>query len=225
MTVEARVNTALSKIVWPDNKHAEDLAQRLLAQLDGAWCVKLKERKTEIEELLVHFKNLRGGTIAGCKNWDEFCQRKLHRTARAVRKMLADRKPSQANEQQSHAEQSSASPTAEEPFEAGDENSQKEGTESGQQKTAKEISPLSKVDEEKIAERIARDQAVSKTTGYLSKFDSAKEFRAKFADFLRELREEFSDSLAPELWDRLVQVLESKGAVSEPPATVEEVAV
>jgi hypothetical protein len=85
----------------------------------------------------------------------------------------------------------------------------------------KETPPLSKADEEKIA----KDQAISKTIGYLSKFDSGKEFRAKFADFVRELREEFLDNLAPELWDRLVQVLEPQATVSEPKAAEEEVAV
>jgi hypothetical protein len=206
-------------------KEADKRADFVIAAM-GALTAKLREFKPQIEESRRDFRKLKGNqTIAGCKTWAEFCEKKLHRTDRAVRKMLADPKPSQANEQQSHAEQSSASPKAEEPSEAHDENGEKERTEGEQRKTAEETPPLSKADEEEIAEKSAKDQAISKTIGYLSKFDSGKEFRVKFADFVSELREEFSDNLAPELWDRLVQVLEPNATVSEPKAAEEEVAV
>lgn len=167
------------------SKHAEDLAQRILEQLDSAWCVKLKELKDEIEELLGHFKNLKGkDRIAGCRTWARFCLEKLHRTDRAVRKMLA---AANAKAQQNSAEQSSASPKTEERSESGE----KKGTEDEQRRTAKEKSPLSKAEEE----RIAKGQAISKTVGYLDRFDS-EEFRAKFAEFWREIRKEFGDKIA-----------------------------
>lgn len=189
------------------SSEAENLANRILKQLEHALCVKLKELKEDIKELRSDFNNLKGKeTIAGCKSWAEFCQKKLHRTDRAVRKMLADPKPSQAEEQHNPAEQSSAS-------------SETEDTER-ERKTAEKPPALSKAEEEEIA----RNQAIAKTIGYLSRFDGGKEFRVRLADFVRELREEFSDNLAPELWDRLVQVLELKATVSEPMAE-EEVAV
>jgi len=106
------------------NDQAENLASRILTELDAALCVKLKERKAEIEELRDYFKDLKGKeTIAGCKTWAEFCEKKLHRTDRAVRKMLAAPKPSKAKEQQSSAEQSSADAVAgEDPCDALTEN-------------------------------------------------------------------------------------------------------
>jgi hypothetical protein len=175
------------------NKLAEDLAQRILEQLDSAWCVKLKELKDLIEELLVHFRNLKGKqTIAGCKTWAEFCEKKLHRTDRAVRKMLAGGKPSKAKGQQSPAEQSSASPSAGGPSEASDEEGGEGGRERKQRKTTKQNPPLSKAEEE----RIAKDQAISKATGYLNRFDG-KDFRMKLAEFWRELRNEMWDKIAP----------------------------
>jgi hypothetical protein len=147
------------------NKHAEDLAQRIQEQLDGAWCVKLKELKDELKELLGHFKKLKGkDRIAGCRTWAEFCEKKLHRTDRAVRKMLND---TNGKGQQNSAEQSSASPKTEEPSEAN-----------------------------AYEQSIAKDQAISKTIGYLDRFDG-KEFRTKFAEFWRELRNELWDKIAP----------------------------
>ncbi|HTA22658.1 MAG TPA: hypothetical protein VK763_03925 [Terriglobales bacterium] len=184
------MNTPKKHKAQMHNKHAEDLAQRILEQLESAWCVKLKELKDEIEELLVHFRNLKGKqAIAGCKTWAQFCERKLHRTDRAVRKML---RPPQAKAQQRPAEQSSASPNAGGPSEASDESGEKEETEGRQRKTAKKTPPLSKPEED----RIAKDQAISKTIGYLNRFDG-KEFRTKFVDFWHELRNEMWDKLAP----------------------------
>jgi hypothetical protein len=56
----------------------------------GSLTAKLRELKPRIEELRGDFWRLKGNqTIAGCKTWTEFCQRKLHRTASAVRKLLA----------------------------------------------------------------------------------------------------------------------------------------
>jgi hypothetical protein len=76
------------------NQQAEKRASHLLAQLN-ALCVKLKELKEEIALLRDDFKNLKGQEkIAGCKTWKEFCQRRLHRTDRAVRKLLGAEKSS-----------------------------------------------------------------------------------------------------------------------------------
>jgi hypothetical protein len=98
------------------SKHiqAEELASRILGQLDDALCVKLKELKDDLERLRDEFKDLNGGeTIAGCKTWAEFCEKKLHRTDRAVRKMLAGAKSERPMEPQKPAEQSSADANAE----------------------------------------------------------------------------------------------------------------
>jgi hypothetical protein len=95
-----------------ENNRAENLASRILTQRDAAICVKLRDLKSDVLELRGHFKNLKGkATIAGCKTWAEFCEKKLHRTDRAVRKMLAGSKLKQAKEPQGPAEQSSAPST------------------------------------------------------------------------------------------------------------------
>ncbi len=86
---------------------AEKLAKHILEQLDGVLCSKLKELKVDLQELRSHFKVIKGkDRIAGCKTWEEFCKKKLHRTDRAVRKMLAGPKPKA--EPKAKAEQSSA---------------------------------------------------------------------------------------------------------------------
>ena len=85
------------------NTQAEELASRILNELEDAVCIKLKELKDDLKILRTHFKNLkRGDSIAGCKTWAQFCSRKLHRTDRAVRKLLEQR-----------AEKSSAEPEGE----------------------------------------------------------------------------------------------------------------
>jgi hypothetical protein len=85
-------------------KQAEALASRILNVLEESLCIKLRELKPQLEELRSHFKELKksGGRIAGCKTWDEFCTKKLHRTRRAVNTLL-----SQANEQQMEREKTS----------------------------------------------------------------------------------------------------------------------
>ena len=74
---------------------AEKLARQVLEELDQAVCVKLRQLKPKLERLRAHFKT-KGGTeqIAGCKTWKEFCKKKLNRTDRAVRKLLAAEKSS-----------------------------------------------------------------------------------------------------------------------------------
>ena len=48
--------------------------------------------KPKIIELREDFKRKpKAARIAGCKTWTEFCQKKLHRTDRAVQKLLADK--------------------------------------------------------------------------------------------------------------------------------------
>lgn len=77
---------------------AEKLALQVLKELDQTVCVKLRQLKPKLEKLRAHFKTKAGKEqIAGCKTWKEFCNKKLNRTDRAVRKLLA-------------AEQSSARP-------------------------------------------------------------------------------------------------------------------
>ena len=76
------------------NQQAEKRASHVLTQLN-AFCTKLRELKDEIAQLRNDFKNLKEQeTIAGCKTWKEFCERKLHRTDRAVRKLLGAEKSS-----------------------------------------------------------------------------------------------------------------------------------
>lgn len=68
----------------------ERLAASILQGLDGAWCRKLREMKAELEQLREIFRQAKGRKISNCKTWEQFCTLKLHRTASAVRKLLAE---------------------------------------------------------------------------------------------------------------------------------------
>jgi hypothetical protein len=61
---------------------AEKLAIQILKELDQAVCVKLRQLKPKLEKLRAHFKT------------KGFCKKKLNRTDRAVRKLLAAEKSS-----------------------------------------------------------------------------------------------------------------------------------
>lgn len=173
-----------------ENDRAENLASRILIQLDAAICVKLKELKGDLEELRVHFKKLKGrDRIAGCRTWAEFCENKLHRTDRAVRKMLREQS---AETQQSRAEQSSAVPETKELSNSQSAAPEEEVKAAMKRKTPNETSPLSEADEA----RIAKNQAMSKTIGYLILFDG-KDLRRKLAEFWHELRNDLWDKIAP----------------------------
>ena len=76
-----------------DLKAARKRANTLLATLDSVICHKLAELKPKIIELREDFKRKpKAARIAGCKTWTGFYyEKKLHRTDRAVQKLLADK--------------------------------------------------------------------------------------------------------------------------------------
>ena len=78
-------------------RQAEALASCILNALDEALCIKLRDLTPQLEELRSHFKELKkyGGRIVGCKTWDEFCRKRLHRTRRAVNMLLCGAKEQQ----------------------------------------------------------------------------------------------------------------------------------
>jgi len=84
-----------------EHKKAEELASSILQEF-GPFCAKLRSMKSKIEKLRDYFKAKdQKETVAGCSTWAQFCERKLHRTDRAVRLLLA--------------EETSASPEAKKP--------------------------------------------------------------------------------------------------------------
>jgi len=69
---------------------AEELAAFLEKEFNG-YCQKLRDLKPQIEAVQEAFKTLTGSkTIAGCRSFSEFCEKKLHRTKQAVYSMLGD---------------------------------------------------------------------------------------------------------------------------------------
>jgi hypothetical protein len=87
----------------------ERLAASILKGLDGALCCKLRELKAELEQLREIFRQAKGRKISGCETWEQFCSTKLHRTARAVRMLLAE-SSGQVKEQRKRAEETSRPP-------------------------------------------------------------------------------------------------------------------
>jgi len=81
------------------------LAERILSQLDTVLCVKLRELKDDLVKLRDHFKDPKvKKPIARCKTWAEFCENQLRRTDRAVRNLLNER----AKHERKPAEETSA---------------------------------------------------------------------------------------------------------------------
>ena len=72
---------------------AQARVDRVLAELDQCATRKLRELLPELREIRNDFNALkRGQTISDCRNWAEFCKQKLHRTKQAVNQLLAERK-------------------------------------------------------------------------------------------------------------------------------------
>ena len=73
-------------------KHYENLAKKILGEVDGVITLKIRELKDELTELREGFRTSKPKqSISGCKTWDKFCTSKLHRTKRAVNLLLAEK--------------------------------------------------------------------------------------------------------------------------------------
>lgn len=77
-----------------------DEAERLAAKLEQEFapvCVKLKSLKPDVEMMQAMFKALCKGslTIAGCRNFGEFCEKRLGRKRQTVYEMLGSYKAKQ----------------------------------------------------------------------------------------------------------------------------------
>jgi len=86
------MSTALALV---DNNHfstysdAENLARKICARMESI-AAKLRTLEDDIRKLWLEFDKLRPGqTILGCATKKEFCERKLHRTPRAIQYLLS----------------------------------------------------------------------------------------------------------------------------------------
>jgi len=93
-----------------DLKAAEKRAATIAGALSVV-CRKLAELKPQLKALREDFKKKPKGTkIAGCRTWTDFCQKQLHRTDRAVQKLLAYKAtPTKPKPSKPRPEQSSGS--------------------------------------------------------------------------------------------------------------------
>jgi hypothetical protein len=163
------------------NKTHEKLATRILGELDGVLCVKLKELKPELLILRGYFHAKgKNRNILGCKTWAAFCSEKLHHTKQAVNQMLAEPKPSgkklstdEPEPPPQDANQESPSPSSEQQ-ERGETVPGCEGppTPTGKQADSPELD---------------KGRAVAAETRYLSRFQG-ETLQIKFAEFESELR-------------------------------------
>ncbi len=92
-------------VVMEDNRHsstyteAENLARNIISRMDSM-TAKLKNLEDDIRKLWAEFDKLKAGeTILGCATKKEFCERKLNRTPRAIRYMLAGGNPDNQREE------------------------------------------------------------------------------------------------------------------------------
>jgi len=77
----------------PSHTEAEMRARSILSRMESL-AAKLKTLEADIRLLWIDFDNLKAGeTILGCATKKEFCEKKLHRTPRAIRYMLAGGNP------------------------------------------------------------------------------------------------------------------------------------
>jgi hypothetical protein len=110
--VLARPKTSVPK-VWDDYyRNAEELAVLVEAEFNGH-CQKLRDLKPHVEAVREAFKTLTGSkTIAGCRSFPEFCEKKLHRTKQAVYSMLGDYSKKPKNDGQSKGKKNMPERTA-----------------------------------------------------------------------------------------------------------------
>jgi hypothetical protein len=88
---------------------SKKLAAEILGHLNGVMTKKLRELKPQLQELRLCFTKLgKRNRIEGCRTWAQFCSEKLHRTDRAVRKLLAEVKTGETEETHTGTEESSA---------------------------------------------------------------------------------------------------------------------
>jgi len=99
--------------VWDDYyRKAEELAVLVEAEFNG-YCQKLRDLKPQVEAVREAFKTLTGSkTIAGCRSFPEFCEKKLHRTKQAVYAMLGDYSKKPKNDGQSKGKKNVPQQTA-----------------------------------------------------------------------------------------------------------------
>jgi hypothetical protein len=93
--IEATQGTTALATVEPHPFYtpAEMRARRILSRIDSI-SAKLKTLEDDIRALWLDFDNLKAGeTILGCATKKEFCEKKLHRTPRAIQYMLAGGNP------------------------------------------------------------------------------------------------------------------------------------
>ena len=73
----------------PSHTEAEMRARSILSRMESL-AAKLKTLEADIRLLWIDFDNLKAGeTILGCATKKEFCEKRLHRTPRAIQYMLA----------------------------------------------------------------------------------------------------------------------------------------
>jgi hypothetical protein len=82
----------------PSYTAAEMRARSIMSRMDSL-AAKLKTFEDDIRLLWIDFDNLKAGeTILGCATKKEFCEKKLHRTPRAIQYMLAGGNPDNARQ-------------------------------------------------------------------------------------------------------------------------------
>jgi hypothetical protein len=75
--------------LWAEYYSEAERLAVFIEQQFNEQCQKLRDLKPQIEAVREAFKTLKGSkTIAGCRSFPEFCEKKLHRTKQAVYAML-----------------------------------------------------------------------------------------------------------------------------------------
>ena len=93
-----RLRTPAQCRVHAQGMQSEHLAEYVVTNGWGDVLVRLKQLKPYIEILWDRFDELKGTeTIAGCRTKEEFCEKRLNRSIRAVQYMLYGRTPKKAN--------------------------------------------------------------------------------------------------------------------------------
>jgi len=120
-----RKQPRVSMSVRPDsqklspNSEIEKLAEEVAAHFETV-CAKLSELRPKVEKIKSYFReSIRGSvTLAGCRSFREFCEKRLHRCEQTVYKMLAsDTKKREPGKTTPKAPPARSKPVASEDFE------------------------------------------------------------------------------------------------------------
>jgi hypothetical protein len=167
----------------------EQLARRVIRQV-RALTPKLKELETDLRRLWVAFEKLpKGDKILGCSTKAQFCQKKLHRTPRAIQHLLYGRTAEQREERASEFAVERANNVRIETAPKDEKTSPDPADVPPPKKPAASV----ELSADKVT-ALAKGEAVYKMVAYLDRFEGT-EFETKLNEVVNDVRKRCASTM------------------------------